>query len=1100
MNMRKVISLFLTMVVASALVITDTGCTAKAKRAYHLQRANHYFDSAQYDKAELEYLNVWHGDQQNVQANSRLGLIYFDMGLIGQAAFFLHKGSQLATNDLNVQLKWGLICLVLGKTTDARNQANYILDRSPTNEEAPLLLAESVATTNEFNEARLHLQKLAQAGDRASIEVGLGTLSFRERDFKTAEADYKRALALDPKSAAAYEQLGGLYSFENNLPQADAALKAAFDLSPPGSPRRLEYAQFKIGTRDLDAGKSILKEMLKTIPDCLPALLELTKVSAVQKNYDDSAAYLSKVLARDPNNPQAMSMEAELKLTRGQIADAITELERMAKLYPKSPFSPSVYYQLALAYLSTNDIKIADAKTDLERNDIKNAISNLNQAVNLNTNFTEAILLLSQVQIINAVKKDDYTPVVTLLQRLIQQQPQIPQIPLAQLWLGDALRGQSNFDRALTVYQGLQNAYPTNSEILLRMGETYLKQQDYSEARRAFNRMLELEPDNTNATEYLVRLDLREKQFPAAMQRALLYAEKNPKLAEPQLLLAEAYHVQGDNQKTEDALLKAIEVQPESEDAYLFLAQLYFNSKQEDKAWAELKIVLAKDPKSTPALMLAGSIYMDENNYKAAANAYEQLLAMDAKSIIGLNNLAYLYSEKIGQLDRAGDLAQRARELVPNDPSTADTLGWVFYRKGQYTQALGLLQESANKLPAEPEVQFHWGMVNYMTGQEESARAALQSAVQLSKDFPGRDEGILCLSLLAIDPNTADDTARTTLEKRVSDKSDDPVALARLGAIYKLKGADGKAIATYETALKLNSQNATTLVNLAQLYSAKDVQKALGFARDAYKISPNNDQVASTLGRLAYATGNYKLAFNLLKKTAQNQPGSPALQYDYAKAAFNVGSVPESASAMQTALQIGLPSAQSAEGRRLLEMISLAANPDQAVAAISRIEEILKSDANYLPALMVMGVINEQKNDLAAAQQIYEKVLAPTLYPDFAPAQKRLAILYAKDPNNKEKASALALKARETYPDDSELAKTIAIIVFQQGDYPRAEKLLQSSASDRSTDPEPSYYLGLVYNHQKNTLRCKAALQHALDLNLSGTQLADAKRILAGLN
>jgi tetratricopeptide (TPR) repeat protein len=1075
MYMRKVICLFLTMVFASALVITDTGCTAKVKRAYHLQRANRYFDSAQYDKAEVEYMNVLQHDQLNVQAISRLGIIYFEQGRLTQAAPFLRRGTQLATNDLDLHLKWGMICLAFGKTKDAWDQANYVLDKNPTNDEAPVLLAQSAATKNQFDASRLRLQKLAQTGDRASIETGLGTLSFRERDFKTAEATFKRAQALDPKSSSAYAAMGALYWFQNDLKQADAALKTAFDLSPNKPERQLQYAQFKRKTGDLTAAKNISEQMVKAAPDYVPAWMELADIAAAQTNYDDSAVFLGKVLARDPNNYDAMSLDAGLKLAHGQTADATAEFERMTKIYSQAPL---VYYKLALSYLANNDIQ--------------KVISSLNQAVVLDTNYSDAIFLLAQIQI----KTGDLNPAIALLKRLIQQQPQIPQ---AQLLLADAFRNQGNFDNALAVYQGLEKTYPTNSQIPLLMGSTYLQQKNNVEARKDFARTLELDPDNVLAIEQLVNLDVSEKQYPAALQRAQQYVDRNPKLAEPLLILAKVFIAQEDNQQAEAALLKAIELQPEFQNAYLILAQVYSNSKQYEKALAEVTNLITKNPKNTAALMLDGMIHNDEKDYKSAADAYEKLLAVDPKSSMALNNLAYLYSDKLGRLDQANNLALQARVLLPNDPYTADTLGWVTYKRGQYTSALALLQESAGKLPAETEVQYHFGMVNYMLGQEESARAAFQSAIQSGKDFTGRDECILCLSLLAIDPKTADDTALAKLEKRVSDKSDDQIALIRLAAIYQREGAAAKAITTYEAALKINSKNVTTLVNLAQLYSSTDVQKAFGLARDAYKLSPNNDQVASTLGRLAYSTSNYKLAFNLLKQTSQAQPGNPAMQYDYAKAAYNAGNVPEATAAMQTALLIGLPPAQSAEGKQLLEMISLADNPDQAMASIPKIDEILKSHPNYLPALMAMAVINERTNDIPAAQLIYEKVLTPAQYPDFAPAQKRLAILYAKDPNNKEKAYALAIKAREMFPDDSELAKTIAIIVYQQGDYTRATNLLQASVADRSTDPEPLYYLGMAQYHLKKWAECRKNLQSALNLKLPAQLAQEAKRVLVEL-
>jgi len=40
-------------------------------------------------------------------------------------------------------------------------------------------------------------------------------------------------------------------------------------------------------------------------------------------------------------------------------------------------------------------------------------------------------------------------------------------------------------------------------------------------------------------------------------------------------------------------------------------------------------------------------------------------------------------------------LAQRAKEVAPDDPSISDTLGWILYKRGIYQRALGLLKESA---------------------------------------------------------------------------------------------------------------------------------------------------------------------------------------------------------------------------------------------------------------------------------------------------------------------------------------------------------------------------------------------------------------------
>jgi len=150
-----------------------------------------------------------------------------------------------------------------------------------------------------------------------------------------------------------------------------------------------------------------------------------------------------------------------------------------------------------------------------------------------------------------------------------------------------------------------------------------------------------------------------------------------------------------------------------------------------------------------------------------------------------------------------------------------------------------------------------------------------------------------------------------------------------------------------------------------------------------------------------------------------------------------------------------------------------------------------------MPALMARATIAEQKSEPAAAAQILEGLLQ--LHPDFVPAQKQLAILYAKTPDAEDKAYALAIKARKALPADPEIAKTLGIIVFHQGDYARAETLLQDGARQRGQDAELLYYLGVAQYHLKNRTESKATLQRALSLNLSGTQVVEARQILLKL-
>ena len=1055
------------------LAIVGTGCTAKVKESYHLKRADRYFNSGQYDQAEIEYKNVLRNAPQNSQAWSRLGVIYFDQGRLLEAAQILGRAQQLATNNLEVRLKLGTIYLGAGKLKEARDEATFVLDKNPGDDQAPILLAEAAATTNEITITRLRLQKMSQTGETAPLEVALGVLSFRQGDLKKAGADLKRAVTLNPKFSDAYAALGNLYVVQNDLKQAGQAFKTAADLAPPRSGKALQYAQFKIVTGDPDTGKRLLQDIVKKTPDYLPAWIGLAQLAAAEKKYADGTTLLGNVLSRDPQNLEGLLLKGRLELLQGQTDQAIAGFERMAKMFSQVP---AVYYQLALA-------RLANSETD-------KAIGNLNQAVNLNPKFADAILLLAEIQI----SSGNAGPAIVSLEKLSQQQPQNV---AARLLLADAYSAQGRLDSAVQIYRELEKAYPQNPQVPLLLGTAFLQQKKNTEARKEFDHALELAPDYLPALEQAVNLDLMEKQYAAAQQRVQKQAGQNPKAAALQLLLAKVLVARGDTNQAESALLKAIELQPDSQAAYLMLAQLYTAANQNQKALADLQAALAKNPKDVTALMLMGITYNSEKDYKDARDTYEKLLAIAPNDGVAINNLACLYAEHLGQLDKAYQLARQARNLAPTDPAIADTLGWILYQKGQYSSALSLLRESADKLYAVPEAQFHLGMTYYMMGDEANARTAFQRALLPNEDFPQKNECNQCLAVLAIDAKTAGPDTRAWLEKRTANQPNDPVALARLAAVYQREGTTDKAIATYEAALQANPQNVVAMVNLARLYAPQDPQKAFNLTKAAYKLTPNDPLVTHTLGRLAFLTGDYEWSLNLLQLTAQVEPQNPEVLYDLGEAFYSVGRVPDARLAVQNALQTGAAFSRTNEAKRFLAMTDLADKPAQALAAQSQVDAILKSAPDYVPALMVKAAIAEQKPDLAMAGRTYEDVL--NHYPDFTPAQKQLAILYAKDPNNNAKAYALAVKASQAFPDDPVVTKTLGAILIQKGDYGRAVNLLKESSVKNSADAEVFYYLGAAQFQLKSRAESKVNLQQALTLKLSGQQAAAARQMLSEL-
>ena len=86
-------------------------------------------------------------------------------------------------------------------------------------------------------------------------------------------------------------------------------------------------------------------------------------------------------------------------------------------------------------------------------------------------------------------------------------------------------------------------------------------------------------------------------------------------------------------------------------------------------------------------------------------------------------------------------MAQKARELSPNDENIAHTLGWIYYKRGVYLRAIGLLKESSEKFKdRNPTVLYHLGMAYSKKGDNTLAKESLLKALKLDQNFPEAKE------------------------------------------------------------------------------------------------------------------------------------------------------------------------------------------------------------------------------------------------------------------------------------------------------------------------------------------------------------------------
>ncbi len=1063
------------LLVSVALLLT-TGCSRDAKRAKYLKQAENYFQASDYDRAEIEYLNLLRIEPTNGVALRNLGLMAFDQGRSLRAYGLLSEARKTSPEDLEIRLRLAQVLLSGGKPKEARDEALLLLARQPTNENMLLLLVDSSLGSNDLKDAQQRLVNLKSVSEQvAGYHVAWAALQLRQRDSKAAETSIRQALSLDPKSSLAHGAMANFHILNRDPTNALVEFKAAAELAPPRSVHRLRYVDFKVAMGELDAAKELINQMAKQTPDYLPATMRLAQIALAEHRFSECESLLKSVLARDSAYLEGMLLLARLYMAQNQPDQAVLVLERALKVFPRLP---QIHYQLAVANLSQNDLAAA--------------AKNLNQALGIQPDYAEATLLLAELN----VRRGDTSQAISALSNLVERRPDLTS---AQFLLATAYRAAAKLEPALRIYQNLSQNSPTNPQPAFLMGLVERQMNKKVEARRSFERVLTFAPGFLAAVEQLVSLDLAEDHFFAALQRAQSQVDHMPTNPAPYVLLAGVQLVETNLPAAETTLLKAIAIAPDYGPANALLARIYVTSNKHPAALKTLNEMVARDTNDLASWLKIAELHTAASNYPAAKQTYEKTLAVNPRYVPALNNLAWLSAIRFGDLKRAYELGSKAHDLRQGDPFTSDTFGWVLYLMGDYPRALALIGESAKALPQEPEVQFHLGMAHYMMGEEAPARLALQNAIQLAREGDWRSDAAQRLSLLDLVPATADAKVAAELDALSARLAGDPILLLRQSAIAEKNGDWGKAADGYSKVLQINTNLVTATIKLSQLLATKlnNPRKAIELARRARDLSPDDPFIAHTLGQLAYAAGDFPWAASLLQESLRRLPNDADVQFDFGLAAYSLGQVSNANAAVQAAMGDGLQPPRSEQAKQFIQMYSLLRDPGQADAAFAQVQELLKQQPDDVPALMVLAGIQERKGNFVDARDSYARILK--VMPAFAPAHRPLAFLYYANLKSPSEAYAHALKAREACPLDLEVARLLGMLAYERGEFSRTGQLLQEAAVRFPDDAEVLYRLGLAQSKLKQSKECKATLTKALVLAPNAELASEAKRVLGDL-
>ena len=229
------------------------------------------------------------------------------------------------------------------------------------------------------------------------------------------------------------------------------------------------------------------------------------------------------------------------------------------------------------------------------------------------------------------------------------------------------------------------------------------------------------------------QVDARDGKLPDSYQRIRAARDANPKDPALQVLFGELSLAAQRTPDAESAFRRAMELDPNNLRAYTSLAGVYVATGRGPEAIGTYEKALAQNPKSGPLHLLLASLLEAGGRLGDAIDHYEKALEIDPGLAVAKNNLAYLMAERGQDLDRALELAQEAKAELPENPNTADTLGWVLYKKKLPAAAIGYLREAVGGMPPGdpnlPLVRHHLALAYEANDERAQAIEALEQAV-----------------------------------------------------------------------------------------------------------------------------------------------------------------------------------------------------------------------------------------------------------------------------------------------------------------------------------------------------------------------------------
>jgi tetratricopeptide (TPR) repeat protein len=761
--------------------------SSEQKITQHMERGQKYYDGQQWPEAIIEYKNVLQIDPNHAEAHWKLSQAYLKSDKAKEGFWELRETVRLDPKNQDAKLQFAQISIYAGELEEALKRADEVIAENPNRVDAYLVKGQAHEGLKQIAEAKAALTKaveiepdnlgarlllanfLRRQGDRegaeaefleavrshpnADTEIALGGFYAESGDRDAqAEAAYLKAveLAKDDAVVRAYTVLGSFYFLRDRFPDAVAALEKgittsgnsvdliyllarmyrekgdtakadelaqrATEVKPDDYHTHLVLSAYRDQIGDHEGALAAARKAKEVAPpDAVDADLRVAEV-VLEIGFTDKKPEMvkegrdivQKVLAAKPTDPGALFVKAKLDIAERNFDEAIRELRTAID---QQPDWAKAHFLLGSALALSGER--TGARTELAR------------ALEIDGTMIEARRLLADVHA--ALGEHEYA--VEEGRRYLKERPDNLAVRLR---VAQSLVNLDRTDEALAEIQAIDES-KRGSEVNYAIARIYQRKGRLDLARGYFEKALAEEPEHPEILSSLLTLDASENRLAESSKRIKAAIAKKPDDAQLQQLAGRLALLENRNDDAEAAFKRAVELDPNLMTSYRMLAQFYARTGRTAETIATYEKALSVKEDQPQIHHFLGVLYEYGGKRDEAIKHYEAAIRYEPNLAEAKNNLAYLFAEKSENLDRALDLAQEAKALMPDDANTADTLGWVLYQRGVPSAAIGYLKEAvAGMRPGDPNlglIRQHLALAYEKSGDKENARKTIEQAL-----------------------------------------------------------------------------------------------------------------------------------------------------------------------------------------------------------------------------------------------------------------------------------------------------------------------------------------------------------------------------------